>query len=62
MDVTVDWQFTNEGTSNENLHRDVVIHGDGEYVDGDVHVNTYESTRRWCDGGSRPTEAFQKTH
>ena len=31
--------------------RDYVVHGDGEYVDGDVHVNTCEShaslARRW---------------
>jgi transposase len=31
--------------------REYVVHGDGEYVDGDVHVNTCEShaslTRRW---------------
>jgi len=31
--------------------RSVVVHGDGEYVDGDVHVNTCEShaslLRRW---------------
>ncbi len=23
--------------------REYVVHGDGEYVDGDVHVNTFES-------------------
>ncbi len=31
--------------------REYVIHGDGEYVDGDIHVNTCEShaslTRQW---------------
>jgi len=31
--------------------REYVVHGDGEYVDGDVHVNTCEShaslARRW---------------
>jgi transposase-like protein len=35
----------------ENFHRESVIHGDGEYVDGDAHVNTCEShaslARRW---------------
>jgi len=29
--------------------REYVVHGDGEYVDGDVHVNTCESHRRWRD-------------
>ncbi|ELZ81078.1 ISH4-type transposase [Haloferax elongans ATCC BAA-1513] len=35
----------------EEFHREYVVHGDGEYVDGDVHVNTCEShaslARRW---------------
>jgi transposase-like protein len=35
----------------ENFHREAVIHGDSEYVDGDAHVNTCEShsslARRW---------------
>ena len=35
----------------EGFHRESVIHGDGEYVDGDAHVNTCEShaslARRW---------------
>jgi hypothetical protein len=33
------------GTLNhdENLHRESVIHSDGEYVGGDAHVNTCES-------------------
>ena len=35
----------------ENFRRESVIHGDGEYVDGDAHVNTCEShaslARRW---------------
>jgi transposase-like protein len=35
----------------ENYERHAVIHGKGEYVDGDVHVNTCEShaslVRRW---------------
>jgi len=43
----------------ENYQRKAVIHGDGEYVDGDAQVNTC-ATRRWCDGGSRRTEASQK--
>jgi len=37
--------------NDENFHREAVIHGDGEYVDGDAHVNTCEShaslARRW---------------
>ncbi|WP_435197723.1 IS1595 family transposase [Natronomonas sp. EA1] len=35
----------------ESFRRESVIHGDGEYVDGDAHVNTCEShaslARRW---------------
>jgi transposase-like protein len=35
----------------DTYHREAVIHGDGEYVDGDAHVNTCEShaslARRW---------------
>ena len=35
----------------ENFQRKAVIHGEGEYVDGDAHVNTCEShaslVRRW---------------
>ncbi len=35
----------------ESFHRESVIHGDSEYVDGDAHVNTCEShaslARRW---------------
>ena len=35
----------------ENYQREAVIHGEGEYVDGDTHVNTCEShaslVRRW---------------
>ncbi|MFC6770404.1 IS1595 family transposase, partial [Halorubrum pallidum] len=35
----------------ENFHREAVIHDDGEYADGDAHVNTCEShaslARRW---------------
>ena len=27
----------------ETFQREVVIHGEGEYVDGDAHVNTCES-------------------
>ncbi|WP_254531974.1 IS1595 family transposase [Natrinema gelatinilyticum] len=37
--------------TDENFQREAVIHGDGEYVDGDAHVNTCEShsslARRW---------------
>jgi len=35
----------------KSFHRESVTHGDGEYVDRDAHVNTYEShaspARRW---------------
>ncbi|WP_042665855.1 IS1595 family transposase [Haloferax sp. ATB1] len=35
----------------DEFHREYVVHGDGEYADGDVHVNTCEShaslARRW---------------
>ena len=35
----------------DNYNREYVVHGDGEYVDGDVHVNGCEShaslARRW---------------
>jgi transposase-like protein len=48
--------------NDENFHREAVIHGDGEYVDGDAHVNTCESHRRWRDGGSRRIEASQRTN
>ncbi len=41
--------------------REYVVHGDGEYVDGDVHVIPAKATRRWRDGGSRRTEASPKT-
>lgn len=37
--------------TDETYQREAVIHGEGEYVDGDVHVNTCEShaslARRW---------------
>lgn len=35
-----------------------VIHDDGEYVDGDVHVNTYESHRCAAACGSRQIKIF----
>jgi len=35
----------------DEFHREYVVHGEGEYADGDVHVNTCEShaslVRRW---------------
>jgi hypothetical protein len=34
---------------------------EGEYADGDVHVNTCESDRRASDGGSRRIEPSPKT-
>jgi transposase len=37
--------------------REYVVHGDGEYVDEDVHVNTYGSQNRASNPGSRPIEA-----
>jgi len=40
--------------------RKYVVHGDGEYADGDVHVNTCESHAS-TTRGSRPTEECQKT-
>jgi len=30
----------------ENFQREAVIHGDGEYVDGDAHVNTCEASQK----------------
>ncbi len=45
--------------NDENFHREAVIHGDGEYVNGDAHVNTCESHRRERDGGSRRIEVSQ---
>jgi len=44
----------------ENIQREAVIHGDGEYVDGDAHVNTAGATRRCCDGVSRHIGAFKE--
>jgi transposase-like protein len=41
--------------------REYVVHGEGEYADEEVHVNTCESQRRWRDGGSRPIGEFPKT-
>ena len=45
----------------DEFTHEYVVHGDGEYVDGNVHVNTFESHRRWRDGGSRRIEASPKT-
>jgi len=37
--------------SGKTRHREYVVHGDGEYADGEVHVNSCEShtslARRW---------------
>ncbi len=41
--------------------REYVVHGNGEYADGDVHVNTCETTGRWCNRGSRHIEESRKT-
>ncbi len=40
--------------ADECFHRESVIHGDGEYVDGDAHVNTCESHRRASDAWLSP--------
>ncbi len=41
--------------------REYVVHGDGEYADEDVHVNTCESHgSRCCDRGSRLIEVSLK--
>ncbi|GGK78930.1 hypothetical protein GCM10009067_34040 [Haloarcula sebkhae] len=45
----------------EDYHRESVIHGDGEYVDGDAHVNSCESHASLARG-SRRIEASQKTN
>jgi transposase-like protein len=46
---------------NDAFDREYVVHGDGEYSDGDVHVNTCESQDRAIDPGSRLIEASPKT-
>ena len=43
----------------DSFEREYVVHGDGEYADGAVHVNTGESTGRCCDRGSHRIEASQ---
>lgn len=49
----------------ETYHREAVIHGDGEYADGDVHVNTFEGhgslARRWLlpRGGVQKTSSLR---
>lgn len=40
----------------DTYQQEAVVHSDGEYVDGDVHVNTCESTGRCSVRGSRHTE------
>jgi transposase-like protein len=47
--------------ADEAFDREYIVHGDGEYADDEVHVNTCESQRRTCDAGSRPIQASQKT-
>ena len=48
---TVGFRACDPLEGDENFQREAVIHGDGEYVDGDAHVNTCEShaslARRW---------------
>ncbi|MFC6873532.1 IS1595 family transposase, partial [Halobellus sp. GCM10025813] len=43
-----------------NFQREAVIHGDGEYVDGDAHVNTCESHRRASDAWLSPHRGVSK--
>ena len=44
----------------ENYERTAVIHGEGEYVDGDAHVNTCESHRRASDAWLSPHRGISK--
>ncbi len=37
-----------------------VVHGDGQYADEDVHVNTARTTDRCCDRGSRHIETSRR--
>ena len=45
----------------DEFTREFVVHGDGEYADGEVHVNTCESHASRATRGSRPTEESPKT-
>ncbi len=47
--------------ADDAFDREYVIHGDCEYADDEVHVNTCESHRHTCDGGSRPIEVSPRT-
>jgi len=42
--------------------REYAVHGDGEYVDGDVHGTHVRATNRWCDRGFRRTEGSRRTN
>ncbi|WP_136601150.1 IS1595 family transposase [Salinigranum halophilum] len=42
------------------FNREYVVHGDGEYTDGDVHVNTCESHRRASDAWLSPHRGVSK--
>ncbi len=44
----------------ESYHREAVIHGDGEYVEGDAHVNTCEGHRRASDAWLSPHRGVSK--
>ncbi len=44
----------------ESFHRESVIHGNGEYVDGDAHVITCESHRRASDAWLSPHRGVSK--
>jgi len=45
--------------ADDAFDREYVVHGDGEYADNEVHVNTCESHAFRCDGSSRPIEVFK---
>jgi len=45
----------------DEFDREYVVHGDGEYADGEVHVNTGETTVASGTRGSRLIEASPRT-
>jgi transposase len=49
--ILTDFRVYNPLGDGESFHRESVSRGDGEYVDGDVHVNTHKIyaplARRW---------------
>jgi len=42
------------------FNREYVVHGDGEYADDEVHVNTCESHRRVSDAWLSPHRGVSK--